>query len=185
MKNTKWLSLVAVAALAVACDPYSDAKKGSPQVVAVTAANLADGVDAIPATEASGAWSVAGATCGSVTDENDAVVNDGQFDLKTVFITFDRQVDGALVQTSLTDCAPAAGWLTVTPVAPAGSAWYSCYSPSSPSAAEGGSVVVYLGPAAGSGGWEDAEFISGSAPVHITGTVGGRAIDVTMGACAP
>ncbi|WP_242338337.1 MULTISPECIES: hypothetical protein [Anaeromyxobacter] len=184
MKNTKWLSLVAVAALAVACDPYSDAKKGSPQIVAVTAANLAGGADAVSADRTGEAWSSAG-TCGGILDKDKAVVNPGQFDATTIFVTFDRQVDGGLVQTSLTDCTPAAGWLTVTPAAPAGSAWYSCYSPSSPSAAEGGSVVVYLGPAAGSDGWGDAEFIDGSAPVHITGTVAGRAIDVTLGACAP
>ena len=113
-------------------------------------------------------------TCGDATIGNSV----GFIDQKEIFITFDRQVDGALVQASPTDCTPAAGWLTVTPAAPAGFAWYSCYSPSSPKASEGGSVVVYQAADTGSEGWSNAEFVDGTVGLHSAGTVAGRAIDV-------
>jgi hypothetical protein len=184
MKTINWLSLVVLAALAVGCDPYTSAQGGTPNIVAVTGADFIDGATAIEATEASGVWTFGGTaalTCGDTTIGNTA----GFFDQKEIFITFDRQVSGALVQTSPTDCTPAAGWLTVTPAAPngAGFVWYSCYSPSSPKASEGGSVVVYLAADTGSSGWANAEFVAGTVGLHITGTVAGRAIDVVTNTC--
>lgn len=199
MKTINWMSLIAVAALAVACDPYTDAKKGTPNIAAVTAANTADGATAVVGAPAGAAWTVTGNSCGTLqVSATSPILNPGQFDVTAFFITFDRQIDGGLVQTSLTDCTPTGGWLTVTPAAPAGFTWYSCYTPSSPQSREGGSVVVYQAPAAvpasagppaveavlASSGWGDAVYID-NAPIHITGTVAGRVIDVNVDACPP
>jgi hypothetical protein len=188
MRNFHLLTLVAVALLAVACDPYDDVKGGTPNVVGVGAANTLDGMDAVEGTAAAAGWTVAGATCGGVTDADDNVVNAGAFDQSYFYITLDRQIDGALVQTSVTDCTPVAGTLTIDPAPAAGNSWYTCYSPASPSPDQGGSIVVYQAAAGGSDGWHDFEYLP-AATYTIVGTVAGQSINVTVTpdavSCAP
>src|SRR5689334_17684902 len=147
------VGVAAVTAVLAGCDPYSKASTAPPAVVAVTATGGAGG-DATTGTKSttSDAWTIDGAltSCagGKVTTEQ-----------PIVFVTFNKQMNPATVQSSVTDCTPAGGWLKVTqpdgttPVAiPADTAWYSCYTPSSPTSAEGGSAVIFLGnaPAAAS-----------------------------------
>lgn len=179
MKNFKWMSLVVLALVAVACDPYEDVASGTPNIVGAGAANVVDGVDAVEGTAAGDAWTVAGVPCGNVTDSHDVVLNPGAFDNSYFYVTLDRQIDGGLVQTSVTDCTPVAGSIAVTPAPAAGNAWYACYTPSSGSPNQGGSIMVYQAAAGGSEGWADFTYLP-SATYQITGTVAGRAINVTV-----
>lgn len=179
MRTSHLLSLAAVALLAVACDPYDDVKGGTPNVVGVGAANTIDGMEPVEGTAAATGWTVAGATCGSVEDDDHAIVNPGALDQSYFYITLDRQIDGALVQSALDNCTPVAGTLTVTPAPAAGNAWYTCYSPASPSPDQGGSIVVYQAAEGGSTGWADFEYLP-AATYAITGTVAGQAINVTV-----
>lgn len=171
MKINNWLIVGVVAASLVACDPYDDAGKRGDTVIAVTGVAVDPAAGAIPfeGTAAGAAWNVPGVDC--------TVPN-------FVQITYNGLLNGAAIQTSPDDCTPAAGWLTVTPAAPAGSAWYACYMPSSPSQNEGASVVVYLGPAGGSIGWVDAEPFPASITVD---SAAGAALDIpsVSVACAP
>jgi hypothetical protein len=199
MKNLKWLSLVLTAVFAVGCDPYDDVKSGTPTFLSATAADLVNGVAYGAA--ATGDTATIDITCADVTanfcplDPTDPDA-DQLTDFTTltdlaVFITFDRQIDGAAVQSTLDDCSPTAGWLSVTPAPAAGEAWYSCYSPSSPSPDEGGSVVVFTAavpavavppaPQATIAGWGDySPLPAAPAPIVVSGTVAGRAVSVTV-----
>jgi hypothetical protein len=180
MKNLLRISLVVVGLVSIACDPYDDVSGGTPNVVAAGAANVIDGVDAVEGTGASNVWTVAGVPCGGITDAANVVQNPNQFDNSYFYVTFDRQIDGALVQSSVTDCTPATGsTLTITPAPSGGNIWYTCYTPSSGTSAEGGSIVVYQAPPGGSEGWADFTYLP-SATYHIAGTVAGQTIDVTV-----
>lgn len=194
MRNFHLLTLVAVALLAVACDPYDDVKGGTPNVIGAGAANTFDGLDPVEAVQAATGWTVAGVGCGGAVDPHgpgaadDEVLNPGLLDLSYFYITLDRQIDGALVQTSVTDCTPVAGSLTISPAPAAGSSWYTCYSPASPSPDQGGSIVVYQGAAGGSDGWHDFEYLPPQT-YTVVGTVAGQSINVTVtpdaASCAP
>jgi hypothetical protein len=125
-------ALVAVGMLA-GCDPYDDESGGQARVISVV---LTDG--STP-TEA-----LADASGGAITvNGEDAAQN-------VVFVVTDRLLNGASIQTSVDDCTPANGWLTVTTTAApltceAGETaqWYSCYVPSSPVPEQGGSVAIF------------------------------------------
>lgn len=195
MKKINWLFLVVLASVAAGCDPYDDVTTGgTPVLLSATAADTTNGV--AYSAVASGGTVTIDITCEAVADNLCAGIDptdpdaDELSDLTdlsdiSVFITFDRQVDGGLVQATLTDCTPKDGWLSVTPTAAAGEGWYSCYTPSSPTEVEGGSVVVFAAdvPAAGAtvDGWSDAVALPAAPqPITITGTVAGQAVNVTL-----
>jgi hypothetical protein len=141
---SKWLSIPALALALTACDPYEDENRDPPRILHAFTSNA---VGATEGTEAGGAWTIAGVPGGcAVPDDNQPVV----------WVTFNKLLNGATIQTDPTSCVPAGNWLAVTPAAGAGNAWYTCYSPGSPTESDGGSVVIYQGPAAGSDGWADA-----------------------------
>lgn len=177
MKNLKWMSLALVAVFAVACDPYEDEKTGTPNIVTVMATNPIEGLDAVLGTASGEAWTVANVPCGAVEA--------GQLDNSLFFIVLDRQVDGALVQVDTADCTPAPASLTITPAAPAGRTWYTCYSPASATPDSGGSIVVFQGAEGGLDAWSDAALdplwlYLPAATYDINGSVAGRTIDVTI-----
>jgi hypothetical protein len=188
MKNIKLLSLVVLALGAVACDPYDDEEGGTPNIVTAGAANIPDGVDAVVGAAAGDAWTVADVPCGGVVDDDDVVQNPGAFDNSYFYVTFDRQIDGSLVQTGVDDCTPVAGSLTITPAPASGLSWYTCYSPSSGSPNEGGSIVIYQAAEGGSSGWGEFEYLP-QATYTVVGEVAGRAINLTVtpdaATCAP
>jgi hypothetical protein len=142
------VGVAAVAAVLAGCDPYSKATTAPPSVAAVTATS---GTDATTGSKVAGteAWTIDGAATTCAGAGATSAVSAAQ---PIVFVTFNKQMNPATVQTSVTDCTPTNGWLKVTqpdgttPVTiPSGTAWYSCYTPSSPTAAEGGSAVIFLG----------------------------------------
>jgi hypothetical protein len=200
MKNIKWLSLVVLALGAVACDPYDDAKSGTPNLLSVTAADFGGGAG-FSTTGDTDSVSADGTatldiTCADIceafhVDPADGADSDDPSDFTdltelAIFVTFDRQFDGDAVQSTLSNCSPTGGWLTVTPTAAAGEGWYSCYSPSSGSPDEGGSVVVFNGGApvgedSTIAGWDEFEPLAAApAPIVLTGTVAGRTLNVTV-----
>jgi hypothetical protein len=142
------------------------------------------GASASAATPGVQTWSIPICT---VTDKTTGAVS---LSGSVINLIFNKQLDGAAIQTTPSDCTPAGGWLTVTPSAPAGSTWYSCYSPSAPAANLGGSVIVYLAPTAPvSTGWADAATLAMTdLPINLAGKVAGESIDVTVTlgtACPP
>jgi len=187
MRNlTKWLLVTLTAATVVTgCDSFDDAVGGSPAVISVGFS-----LDGAPfdGTGSGSTWTIP--TVGSVCDDASATVGSQGF----FFVKFNKLLDGFSIQTDPTNCTPVAALnLVITPAAPAGSSWYACYNPQSPSPDEGASVVIYQAPTATltippSGGWIDATPIPGSGTavtvVHATGTIhdkGGAAasFDVT------
>jgi hypothetical protein len=171
-------SIVLGALLAVGitgCDPYEDEKGGAPAVVGVT---LTEGGSPVVGTAAGSAWSV-------TADDHEQYV---------VFIHTNKLLDPATIQTSVSDCTPAGGWLQVTGPALACTeggtpAWYSCYAPSSPTPDEGASIVLFQAcePISGdAGGWLDVgQPLEPSSTYRLTGTVKDRSgadlpIDVTV-----
>jgi hypothetical protein len=178
-------SIVLGALLAVGitgCDPYEDEKGGAPTVLGVT---LAEGTHSHPiaGTAAGAAWTVAG-------DENEQNV---------VFIATNKLLDAASIQTAQNDCTPAGNWLTVTGPALTCAAgtptWYSCYVPSSPSPAEGASIVLFQAcePITSDVGWSDvAEPLAPASTYRLSGTIKDRSgadlpidVTVTTAAAAP
>ena len=182
MKTNNWLILGVVAAALVACDPYDDPQTAS-EVRSVFASDGGGSIDA-------------SGTTGTVTIADVACDAPGWIQIVT-----NGRLNGAAIQQTPGDCRPAGGWLTVTPAAPAGLAWYACYMPSSPASYEGGSIIIYRAPFSEddpgtaaveptfySDGWHDA--VGFAQPFFsITGTtVSGvtiPTIDVTCAAPAP
>jgi hypothetical protein len=183
MKKLNWLALVMAAAAMTACDPYPGVAGGAARIVDAGVTNHATWHQGTATgTPPTVAWSAVACTTPT-----------GALEAPFITVVFNRQLDGAGIQTGVDDCTPANGWLTVTPPAPAGSTWYSCYSPSAPDKTLGGSVVIYLGPAAvaatattaavpPSSSWSDAEDLAQPPPYHLTGVVEGESLDVTVSA---
>jgi len=148
----KKLITLAVIGLAVtACDPFNDEAGGTPTVklVTVTGSGYGPFEGAAGATE----WSV------------DAQINSATSG-RMVVVTTNQLLDGASIEaapyelngatgcfpTNATNAENTNGWLTVTSVPgplgvvgplPTGGAWYTCYYPSSATASDGGSLVMY------------------------------------------
>lgn len=151
--KTKVLGIaLAVAALA-GCDPYQEGGSigGAPRLLRAAAFHVAtesvvaeatdntvvlDGVDvltdAIPDDPA--------------TPEDDSAPPDPR--LNAIQLQFSSFLDGKSVQAAAPladgtpgDCTPVG--LTVTPAAPAGSKWFTCYDPASGADDARGSVIVY------------------------------------------
>ena len=175
---TKWI-LAALAPVAmVGCDPFEEAVTGPPVVISTGFTDTA-GPTPYLGTAAGSAWTIPGiaSTC----------VGPGQAEVVGfIWVKFNKLLNGESVQTSPNasnpqlDCtptgSPATPWLTVAPAPPALGAWYSCYSPQSPSPDEGASVIIFLAPAAPpASGWATASPIPASGDVatsvQATGTV--------------
>jgi hypothetical protein len=184
---SKWLSIPVLALALTACDPYEDENRDAPRILHAFTSNA---VTATEGTESGGAWTITGVPGGCATAADDEPV---------LWVTFNKLLNGATIQASPTvddtqpaqsGCVPANGWLAVTGTAPpAGSAWYSCYSPGSPTETDGGSVVIYQAPVTGgSDGWADATPVA-PGTYTFSGTVadkqGNQApINVTMTSAA-
>jgi hypothetical protein len=175
---TKWI-LAALAPVAmVGCDPFEEAVTGPPVVISTGFTDTA-GPTPYLGTAAGSAWTIPGiaSTC----------VGPGQAEVVGfIWVKFNKLLNGESVQTSPNasnpqlDCtptgSPATPWLTVAPAPPALGAWYSCYSPQSPSPDEGASVIIFLAPdAPPASGWATASPIPASGDVatsvQATGTV--------------
>ena len=199
MKRILTMSLLA--ASVVACDPYGSYsfKSGAPAIKTVSLLSYGYGLGFTGAASGS-AWTMdvgCAAVCAQIGSGNDPVdFYDPTVDTVApmswvvLFVTFDRQVDGANVQKAVDDCSPAGDWLTVSGTGSAlgaGDGYYSCYSPASPADYEGGSVVLFAN--TGTPGTDAVSGWSGSislpdpvtAPdINFAGTVAGTAIDVTL-----
>lgn len=120
-----------------ACDPFEENKGGAPEVIGAQITGFvpdefdnADFTLAYPNTQG-----VPGATPGSWTIANTSA------DQKVVQLFMNKLLSGSTIQTSPSDCTPAGNWVQVTP--PTGCPWYSCYQPSSPTAAQGATVLLF------------------------------------------
>jgi putative hemolysin len=134
--------LLALLAAAAACDPFQGASTAVPQVVSAFVTGY-DGdflapVEGTPGV-APGTWAVPGDGQPALTTQN------------TLWIVVSNLLDGASIQETPdpdvdpetgTYCIPAGGWLSASQT-PAGTTWFTCYNPSSPTADEGGSIVIF------------------------------------------
>jgi len=192
MKRILMMSLLA--ASVVACDPYSsyEFKSGTPAIKTVSLLSHGSGLG-FSGTASGAAWTMdvgCAALCavvGSGTDPLtyfDPDVESAPMTNVVLFVTFDRQIDGAAVQTALDDCTPTGDWLGVAgPALAAGDVWQSCYSPGSATDVEGGSAVVFAN-AGAADGWggsgELADPAVNPADYVFTGTVAGATVNVTL-----
>jgi len=173
MTNIKWsiLGVLAAATPLAACDPYEDQSTAAPVVVAVTATSGTFGAYT-EGTASAGAWTVADvpSTCAAGVVTSDQPV---------LFATSNQLLDGASIQMGDLDCtptgSPATPWLTATPPAPGGEAWYSCFSPGSPSPTLGSSVVIFRSASGGVSRWDTASLTEADndvvTPYTFTGSV--------------
>jgi len=194
MKRILTMSLLA--ASVVACDPYSDYsfKSGTPNIKTVSLLSHGSGLGFSGAASGSD-WTMdvgCAAICAAIGSGQDPIA-DGYFDPDVesapmtnvvLFVTFDRQIDGAAVQTALDDCTPAGDWLAVAgPALAVGDIWQSCYSPSSPTDVEGGSAVLFANTGAAAG-WglsgELADPAVDPTDYVFTGTLAGATVNVTL-----
>lgn len=152
MKNIKWsiLGVMAAATLLSACDPYSSQNKAAPVVVMVTTSDPTTGSNTA-GTESGGVWTVTDvpSSCAAGVVTSDEPV---------LFVTSNQLLDGASIQAGVTDCTPAGAWLAATPAAPAGTAWYSCFQPGSPSPDLGSAVTLFQAASGGVSGWDVAAY---------------------------
>jgi hypothetical protein len=186
MRKLNWLTLGALAvAFAAGCNPYSKENTGAPSIVAITAADLAGGTPTPGASGANG-WTIEGipSTCAAGTPTSPSQITSAQ---PVFFVTFNKVMDGRTIETTttdpvtkqtVTDCTPASSWLTVTPAAPEGMAWYSCYTPSSASPDWGGSIVIFRAPAGGQNGWASFAPTEAQQAANTTYTVKGTVKDM-------
>lgn len=149
MKNIITLALLGLAV--TACDPFNDEPGGTPTVKYVTVTG--SGYGPFEGSEGATAWTV---------DAQTSTATSGRM----IVITTNQLLDGASIEAApyelngATGCVPTGasnadntnGWLTVTSVPgalgvtgplPTGGAWYTCYYPSSATASDGASVVLY------------------------------------------
>jgi hypothetical protein len=168
MKTIKWLSLAVLGVTLAGCDIYEDENESAPVITVVVTSNHNEGTY----TEATldtgtGVWS---ASIPSICDAGVPHAVDN-----TLWVTFNKQMDPTSVQTSVDDCTPAGDWLAVSIAAPAGEAWYTCYSAGSPTSTDGASVVIFLAADTGADGWSEAVGPLGTAAAAtaytFTGTI--------------
>jgi hypothetical protein len=185
--NKGILAALTVVAMA-SCDPYAKVDTGTPVVIGAMVSQTCSVDGCAVAYEAPAApvppatlWTIpavaSDCTPATVGPPATPIINDMT---GVIFVKFNKLLDGFSVQTDVDDCTPAGDWLTVTPAAPAGQQWYSCYDPSSPSPNEGASVAIFraatpTAPATISG-WGDVTVpVEASAtdatPYHVQGTV--------------
>jgi hypothetical protein len=191
----KLIAILAVtsAATLLACDPFNKEPGGAPAVLSGFASvDMVNNITAIDgsAPTAAGAVAITGvpSDCFDAPDGSPPHVPDTGAP-STIFVKFNKLLDGASIQAGENDCTPAAGVLTTaTPAAPAGSQYYVCYNPSSPTPTEGSSIVIFQAAATGAAGWDGADGFPASptatATFHFAGTVkdkGGASVafDVT------
>jgi hypothetical protein len=183
--NRNWLSVGIVAVLlAAACDPYTEAPGGPASIVSVLTTSGNAGLTATEGVASGGAWVVpppsTDPTVGVGVPSTCTTADGTLADESIIWVVMNKQINPASVQATTADCTPAGNWLTVTPAAPAGSAWYSCYIPSAPSASEGGSIAIFLAPAATPAtGQGEAEPLPGAANATTAYRVTGNVKDNT------
>jgi hypothetical protein len=136
MKNI--IAIAALGLVVTACDPFNSEAGGTPAIneVVVTGRNYGP-VDAV---EAGGTWTATGVT--------PAVVGSSG---RMVLVTANQLLDGASIESTPGSCLQASGWLAIGGTGAAALAtafptgvWYTCYYPSSATAADGGSVFIYF-----------------------------------------
>jgi hypothetical protein len=133
MTNTRKLWLIGALALLAACDVYDNEKKGPLEILSAFAST--------------GTASDGGATAvfdGTATAANTYTIAGVGAGTTVFFVKTNKLLDGAKIQTSTTSCAPAPEVnLTVNGAAATG--WFTCYYPSTSTATEGASVIIYQG----------------------------------------
>lgn len=163
-KKLSWIAALVATAALTGCDPYDDTAGGTPRILSVFASTgSGDGGEAaVEGTlEGDGSYTLDGVDAGPTV----------------IFIKTNKLLDGASIQTTPTSCVPAAGIALQIGGAPAPADWYACYVPSSGTAAEGASVVIYQGEdiAPGVGGHGYFEAANLSAGTHaISGVIKDR-----------
>lgn len=89
-----------------------------------------------------------------------------------IFVQFNKLLDGSKIQATPESCAPAAGWLSVTPAAASGCAWNACYSPQSPDPNnESSTVAIFQACGGDASGWDDPGPLTPATQYTITGPV--------------
>ncbi len=155
--TTKWILAALTAVAASGCDPFQEAVKGPPAVMSAGFTSVQDGTgyDGLPTTP--GVVPVVDnptpvpSTC-MATGAIFAGDTGGSDPTGFIFVKFNKLLDGYSIQTSPTDCTPAAALglsVTSTKALPADTQWYACYNPQAPSPNEGASIIVFLGPCSG------------------------------------
>lgn len=176
---------LAAAMLWTGCDPYAGENTGPPSVIGVFATDGDPfGPSFVDGTGSGAAWSV---TIPSTCTPDPLVAATGAVtaDLPVIFVKVNKLLDGQSIEAPPQGpppqqiCLPAGSppWLTATPV-PVGESWRSCYSPGSPTVAEGSSVVLFKAAAYdGAVPWSAVASLEGAALGDTTYTLGGTVRD--------
>jgi hypothetical protein len=177
LETTRTGLIAALAAMTVVvggCDPFTSENKAAPVIQRVDAidATFSASIDPVEVTtpNADGSWTVSLSLAHfNGNDDPSTPAVEGPFAVALVIQT-NQLLKGELFDSG--DCTPVPGSLTVTPAPDSGFAWYTCYNPTSATAGEGASVVVFES--------NDPSDPIGSATlpvgtVHVTGDVQSRA----------
>jgi hypothetical protein len=94
------------------------------------------------------------------TPEDDSEPEVTLADASVIYVKMNKLLDGASIQATPQSCAPANGWITATKNGADDTAnWFSCYSPSTATEAEGSSIVLYRGVDVSTGPSGDGWFV--------------------------
>ncbi len=174
-KSRDWQLLARAAALAaLGCNPYSPGNPAPPQIQAVFATN---GAVAIDGSLGGGTWTVA--IPSNVMPGKPPAADTISAVEPVIFVATNKVLDGSTIETVPgSDCTPKDGWLSAPPIA--GSVWYSCYDPSSPTSLQGSSIVLFASPSpispARGAGWFDLAALPGS-DTGVTYSLSGNVAD--------
>lgn len=161
MKNVKAILGAAAAVLALAgCDPYeSGLNQGAPRLLSASAidSQFSAAVDPIDVDATNGVAVLNGVDVATPAEDDPTTPADESADrsldtpnLTVIQLSFSSSLDGRTVQArppnpavqgDVGDCTPVN--LTITPAAPAGQKWFTCYNPNGPVARWARSVLVY------------------------------------------
>jgi hypothetical protein len=183
MKLSVSKTILILGALVAACDPYDDESNPTPRITEVVsvAGESVDPTDPEAGYEAAHSYAVTEAPADANTPWEIA----GDSGHSALFVKTNVLLRGTTVQTTDSDCTPAAGWLQVNgAAAPAG--WMSCYNPASPTPNERSSIVIYQGATPTGGPAGKGWFTQAAVPAafnHLTGTVtskGGKPLAINV-----
>lgn len=179
MKSIRNLCLLGALAAIAACDPYTAENKGQPQILSVFVTNASEAFEAT-GDAATGFTVSAPSTC---TPAAGTTAEATVADAVAIYVKFNKLLDGASIQSTPASCVPANSWLSVAPGTggDASAAWFSCYNPSSPTATEGSSVVIYPGADVSTGvegeGWVTTGGLTASSSAAATYVLTGNVKD--------
>ncbi len=177
--NRLIVGALAVALAAAACDPYASENKDAPYIAAVfaTDGDATNGAFAVDGTGSGSTWTIADIPSTCFPDPATPSTGTVLADAYAIFVTANKLLSGASIETTAGSCIPAGNWLTAT-TPPTGQSWFTCYYPSSPSVDLGGSVVIFKTAAyTDTDSWNAVATLEGDPFVTITYTMSGSVSD--------